>query len=214
MPTKIKNEDGTETEYLSPEEVSAKLQEKEKEVVGVWEPKVNEAKTQLSTALTEKQQIEEKLKSAGGPQSENFKTLKEALDKKDKEISDLNTKFETISQGSLNEHRDSIVSKFAGKDEDLKKKILHHFDETLKGVQAKSKEEISKKLESAIKLSVENIAPSVLQAAISGAGGPGFQSNSNNGPVEFSATEKGLGARMGITEDDYKKYGPRLKTKK
>jgi hypothetical protein len=47
-----------------------------------------------------------------------------------------------------------------------------------------------------------------------GIGGGGNHNNSGAGgdkSVEFTPREKALGAKFGITEDDYKKYGPKLK---
>ncbi len=212
---KIKNADGTESEVFTPDEVTAKLAEKEKEINGAWEQKHTEIATKLDSAVADKQKLEADLAKAGqgGAQNENFKTLKEALDKKDTEINALRTEVQTSEANRLNEHRDAIIKSFVGNDKELEKKILLNFNDTLKGVTAKTREEISKKLESAIKLSVENIAPSVLQNAMNGGGGPGFIPNHGNGPVEFTAAEIALGNKFGITDEDRKKYGPKLKTK-
>lgn len=214
MPTKIKNEDGSESEVFSAEEVASKLKEKETEVNNGWETKFNETKTALDKAVDDKKKIEDEINKGGGSQGENFKKLKEAMDKKDGEITELRTSIQKSEETRLNDFRDGLLKKVVGNDKELEKKILHHFNETLKSVPAKTQEEISKKFESAMKLSVDSTNVSVLQSAINGGGGPGFIPSPNNGPVEFSATEKALGNKLGITEDDYKKYGPRLKTKK
>lgn len=212
MPKIIKNEDGTEVEVFTPQEVDEKLKAKEAELNSGWETKINETKTALETAMADKKRIEEQMK--GGGQGENFKTLKEALDKKDTEINELRTNMQKSEENRINEFRDTLIKKIVGTDKELEKKILFNFNETLKGVTAKNQEEISAKLQAAVKLSMDNVSPSILQNAMNGAGGPGFIPNSSNGPVEFSQTEKALGAKLGISEEDYKKYGPRLKTKK
>lgn len=210
MPTKIKLEDGTEVDALTPAEVQAKLNEKEAEVNKVWVDKNTEVQTQLTKLQTEKKDLEAKIAAGGGPQAENFKTLKEAMDKKDADIVALNKKIDDDKVARVNEYRDTVVKKMSGTDKELEKKILLHFNETLRGMPAATQEEITKKLESALKLSVDNMSPSVLAAAMGG-GGPGLPQN-QGGAVEFSATEKALGAKLGISEEDYKKYGPKLKT--
>ena len=48
-----------------------------------------------------------------------------------------------------------------------------------------------------------------------GAGGYSGGGNGNGGgnTVEFTAKEKALGAKLGITQEDYKKYGNRVSKK-
>lgn len=209
MPTKIKNDDGTETEVFTQAEIDAKLSE----VTKTFEAKIADQTTILNKSLEEKKALEVKLASAN-PQEANFKILKEALDKKDGEIAAMNKSIQDSEEARVNDYRNEILAKYAQGDKELEKKILHHFNETLKSVPAKTKEEIVEKMKSAAKLSVDPANPGVLSSVLSGAGGPGFVPNSGSGPVEFTAAEKALGAKLGITEEDYKKFGPRLKNKK
>lgn len=214
MPIKVKNEKGEEIEVMTPEEVEVKLAEGKSTVTKEFETKMAEQKIALDKALAEKLEIEAKI-AAGGNQTENFKILKEALDKKDNDIKELSGKVQALSESGINITRDGVVAKYSKGDKELEKKILHHFNETLKGVKAESAEEIAKKVESAAKLSIDAQTPGLLDMVIPGAGGRGtvIPGSSPTG-VEFAPAEKSLGNKMGISEEDYKKYGPKLQTKR
>lgn len=211
---KIKQEDGTEVEVFTAKEVDQKITEAKGTAVKEVETKLTESKNALDAALVEKKKLEDQIAAGGGGQSENFKTLKDALDKKDADIAKLRTDLTGIEEKRLGGTRDQIVAKIAGTNKDLKDKILHHYNETLKSMPASTEEEIGKKIEAAAKLSLDkDTSPDIIQAAIQGAGGPGIPAN-QNGAVEFTPVEKALGEKLGVSDEDRKKYGPRLKNKR
>ncbi len=210
MPQIIKKEDGTEEEVFSAAEIDTKLKEKETELTAGFQAK----QTELDTALSEKKKLEDQIAAGGGGQAANFKTLKDALDKKDADIAELRTTVQNEKESRTNEFISGLAARITGGNKELEKKVLHHFKETLKSVNANTQEEISKKLESAYKLSVDSNEPGILDTARQGAGGRGYIPPAGSGPVEFTAAEKSLGSKMGITEEDYKKYGQKLHTKR
>lgn len=212
---KVKQSDGTEIEVFTEADVAARVTEAKGATAKEFETKIAESKTAIETALADKKKLEEQIAAnGGGNQSENFKTLKAALDKKDEDIAKLRTDMMGIEEKRLTTARDQIVGKIAGTNKDLKDKILHHYSETLKSMPATNEEEMGKKVEAAAKLSLDkNASPDIIAAAIQGAGGPGLPINAG-GSVEFTPMEKGLGNKLGISEEDFKKYGPRLKIKK
>lgn len=214
--------EGKEIEVLTPEEVSAKITEVEAKgkqtleettsrLNTEWQEKVDNKESDLVRAQNEKKTIEEQI-AKGGEQGANFKILKDALDKKDADILGLQNSLKAIEDTRFTDFRNGITTKLANGDKEVEKKILHHFDETLKSLPGKTQEEIVKKLESAYKLSINNETPNIFESVMVGSGGRGLPLSPTNG-VEFSSREKQLGAKMGITDDDYKKFGPRLKNK-
>jgi G3E family GTPase len=219
---KYKDEEGNEVEAFTPEEVEAKINEIKtsvaEEVKSEYEEKLNEKEESMSKFEEERasleQRIEELSKVDDGDRSKNFKVLKDALNKKDNQIEELRKEMGEVANLRVNDFKERIIDKYAAGDEELKKKIMFNFDSTLSSVQAKSEKDIENKIKSAVKLSVDEFSPSVLDQALSGS----FNSGSKNiiessGNVEFSEGEKKIGAKLGISDEDYKKYGPRLKNK-
>ena len=207
----FKNEDGTEVEALTAEEVEAKLATERASALAEAEKNFNEQKDIIEA---EKAELEERIKGIDN-KDQNFKVLKEALDKKTDEIKTLGTKIEDEGKKIRSEIvRDDLIEKLSRGNKELEKKIKLNFDETLKGVEAKTPEEIKSKMDSAYKLSIDSTGPNPIDVAINGSGGAGFRPiTNNNDKVEISETEKSLGKKFGISEDDYKKYenDPRLK---
>lgn len=172
-----------------------------------------EAESKITAAMSEKADLEKKLEGLSD-KDKNFAALKSALDEKTKIIDGLSQEIKSVKEVREADMTTAMISKFAKGNEELAKKIAHHYNETLKSVDAKSQEEIAKKVESALKLSVETKADAdVLGAAI--AGGTGYSAPAAGGSataVEFTSEQKALGKKMGISEEDYKKYGndPRI----
>lgn len=219
---KIKQEDGTEIDVFSQEEMDAKIKETEdkkteelRQIQEESQKKEVETKTALETLQKEKADLEAKIAAGGkdGDQTGNFKTLKEALDKKSEEIAALHKDLGDIRSQSTKDQRTNLINKIAGKDTELKKKIELFYEKDLSGMSDKSPEEVMKKVEAAAKLAGEVVEFDPLSGAIMGGGGKGFAGGGGAGAegVEFTAKEKQLGSKMGITEADYKKYGPKLK---
>lgn len=221
---KIKNDNGEEIEVFTADEMAAKVDEEKKKIEQVatervnavnkeWEDKAKQKDAELQAALAEKKKIEDDI-AASNPQAANFKTLKETLDKKDADIARLSSDVKALQDNRVNDFKNGIIEKYAVKDEELKKKILHHFDKSLQGMPSTNQDEIAKKVEAAWKLSVNSDTPNPLDSVMNNSGGRGFgNGGGGNGAVEFTPREKALGAKLGITEQDYKTYGPRVKTK-
>lgn len=207
--TKIKtiDADGNESEIeaFTPEEVAAQIDAVKKD----YDSKIVEKDTTLATLANEKAELEKKI---GGVKedSPNFKTLKDALDKKD---ADINALRDEVTKDKTARRESFINSLIAKADEETKKKIKLHLDTTLSGLKADTDEEIKNKVDAAIKLSQDTNSQGIFDGGIGGEGkGEGFKSGGGEG-VDFTAREKAIGSKLGITAEDYKKYGPRLKNK-
>lgn len=221
---KIKNDAGEEVEVFTAEEVDAKVQAVEKtkateietavaDVKKEYEGKITPLTEKLTTLETEKKDLETKL-SGGGKQDGNFAVLKEALDKKTKEIEDLTTSIGDMKKGQVTQTRDTIIGGFAGKDEDLKKKIIEHYDTTLSGMPEATPQDIAKRVEAAAKLASDGETFDPLGVARRGGGGFGEGGKYDANANDFTANEKSLGTKLGLTDADYKKYGPLVSKKK
>lgn len=222
----IKNDKGEEVEVFTAEDVAAKVDEVNKgkaaeietAVAGVkaeYEGKITPLQTQLSTLETEKLELEAKL--AGGDdkgQQGNFKELKKALDDKTKAIEDLTTSIGEMKKGQVTQTRDTIIAGFAGKNEDLAKKIRDHYDTTLSGMPEATPADIAKRVESAAKLASDGETFDPLGVARRGGGGFGDGVKYDASANEFTSNEKSLGTKLGITDADYKKYGPLVSKRK
>ncbi len=215
---KIKNEQGEEVEVFTAEEVGQKVKEVEdKKVVEIeeikktvskeFEEKINSTNTTLETLKAEKEELEKKI--GGGGQIDNFKELKSALDKKTESIEKLQNEISDYKTTQREKEINAVISSKTKGDKELEKKVKLHFKETLSAMPEGTDEEMSKKLESALKLASDGDEPNPLDFA-GGGGGRGFDA-SQTGGVEFTGREKALGAKMGISEADYKKYGPKIK---
>lgn len=221
---KVKNENGEEIEVFTAEEVDAKVKGVEQQKDAETLKKVDEIKIEyegkiapLSDSLkkleVEKTDLEAKLNGGDAGQQGNFKTLKEALDKKTAEIDDLKKGIDEMKSGQVAQTRDTLVKKFAGKDDELAKKIKEHFDTTLASMPGTNTEEIAKKVEAAAKLASDTEGFDPLGMARMGAGGYGDTKNYDGSETDFTPREKALGGKLGITDADYKKYGPKVPKK-
>jgi hypothetical protein len=219
---KIKNEAGEEIEVFSAEEVAQKVQdatagkapEIETAVAGVkaeYEGKLSP----LQTLETETLDLE--AKRAGGDdkgQQGNFKELKKALDEKTSLIDGLKNSIDEMKKGQITQTRDTIVKGFAGNDAELAKTIKDHYDTTLSGMPEATPADIAKRVEAAAKLASNGEAFDPLGVARQGGGGFGQGGTQYDGDKnDFSPNEKALGAKLGITDADYKKYGPKTSKK-
>lgn len=202
---KIINDKGEEEEIdaFTEAEVTAKVKEKEEEFTKV----IGEKDETLKTLTKEKEELAAKV---GGTKEDNpnFKILKDALDKKDKEISEIKTSLEKDKE----ERKVSgLITKFSKGNEELEKKIRFHLENTVVGMKSDTPEDLAKKIDAAIKLSQDYGSQGMFDGGVGGGGKGGEFKGGDNGGVEFTPKEIALGNKLGITDEDRKKYGPKLK---
>ncbi len=199
------NEDGTETEIeaFTPEEV--KLKE-------------DEFNTKITTLAEEKKQLEEEIKKSKGEglkdDHPNFKTLKEALDKKDDDIKKLQTDIEVDRSTRKQEAFDAQIKIASKGNDEFEKKVRFHLEKTVAALPDSTADERKVKLDAALKLSSDTSTdgPGMFDGGIgvSGVGSGATKDGDTSNGIEFTAREKALGAKMGITPEDYKKFSSRL----
>ena len=180
--TKLFDEEGNEIEgAMSPEEVTT-------------------LKTELDTAKKELVGLSDK--------DLNFKNLREKvagletkLTDSQKAIDDANKKALEGMQAPLNEAKDVTMAKLSGGDEELKKKIQFHFDRI--NDQTLTVEQMNKKVRDAYLLATErgmDLSGQVISSAGAGMHIPLTPKK------EMSAEVKGLASKLGLTDEDIKKY--------
>lgn len=216
MKQKITNAEGVEEEIevFSAEETQAKI-DAEKATLEEKHKADLEAKTGEATKVAaEKAELEAKIQKMemDGIKDDhpNFKVLKDALAKKDTEMAALKTEIDNDKKTRKSEAMDAEIKKLTKGDAELEKKIKLHLEKTLSGLPDGTPEERTIKLLAAMKLSdAGESGPGMFDDGLGGGGYHGGGEGSST-KVEFTAREKALGAKLGIKEEDYKKYGPKL----
>ena len=171
---KFYNEDGTEVEGFTKEELDAKLKEQQE-----VQAKKNADKEVNVNKLREEKEAAEKL----------AKETREALDGKDKEFAEKEQKKE----------RDTAVNKLAGNDVELKEKIQHHMDRFKDEI--KTPEDFQRILSDSYVLATGNQVPDKLQEVISSAGSKGGK-DGGGAKLPISADAMVVAQKMGMTEEE------------
>jgi len=223
--TKFKQEqdDGTfiEVDGFTQEEVDAKLEEKKVSVSAEYDLKIEENTKGMATLASEKAQLESDLAAAkagdGGKENGgNFKILKDALDKKDADINGLRETIESDKKTAAADAMTKKINLASGNNTELAKKIKLNLDTILTGMPETNEAEKNAKFSAALKLSVDTHSeiPGMFDQGLGGGGGGGYNPIGEGSNTEFTSKEKSLGGKMGISAEDYKKYGSRVINKK
>tara|TARA_R110000868_G_scaffold171824_2_gene407609 strand:- start:1859 stop:2536 length:678 start_codon:yes stop_codon:yes gene_type:complete len=223
MKIKQTNPDGVEEEIevMSPQEVQAKLDAEKAALEEGHKSVVGEKDTTITNLAKDKTDLEAKIAKMEleGIKEDhpNFKILKDALGKKDADIAALKSSIDADKAQRISEEMDSKIKIGTRGNDELEKKVRFHLKETLSGLKEDTKEQRQTKLEHALKLASDNsnAGPGMFDmGANSGGMGDGSYGGGGgaSGP-EFTSREKALGAKLGISDADYKKYGSKLTNK-
>lgn len=198
------------------EEIEVLTEEEKKALEESHKGQLAEKDTALSTLANEKKELEEKIAKLenGGEKDDhpNFKILREALAKKDSEISTIKSDLENDKKQRIAEEMDTKIKLASKGNDEFEKKVRFHLETTLGGLPDGTKEQRQTKFEAALKLSSDSSSDGqgIFDGGIGG-GNRGSFSGKENAPVnEFTAKEKALGAKLGLTPEDYKKYANRV----
>lgn len=200
MPMKVTDADGKEIEVVTPDEAAAQAKEAADAAVAAAtkaaEEKAAQDKAELDRLRAEERNWKE-LREKADKGSEAEKKAQEALEeaKKARETA------EATAQKSLTETKDAAIKSLSGGNEELAKKIAHHFENSTTGPTG-TKEEIEARVRNAYILATATPQPGALTgAAVSGAGGgtPAVQ-------TPLSPEAQSLAASFGIPPDVLKKH--------
>lgn len=197
MSTKIKNEDGTETEVFTAEEVQAQATA---QVTSAVEAAKTEAAAQLQVKEAELAKLKEK--------EMNFGQVKKSEEDKAKEVEKLQSEITNLKGVVVDNFKNDLIKRYAGTDAELAKKIEAEY-KTFTG-EAVTNDEIALRMERAAKLVGVQAPSSAANNAFGSVGGRG-QGNLGQEAIVIAPEVKAVGAKMGLTEADYKKYGDKIK---
>lgn len=196
MSKTITNEDGTEEEVFTAEE----LETQKTEALEAFKAE-NPDKTEELTAL------QEKLKGFEDKDL-NFANIRKAKEEAEKKVEEImkgvDEKIQTVRkevlEGVMADHKSSTLEALVGDDEELKKKVELEYGR-LSDV-ASTKDQLTKKLKDAYILATAK-EPDGVNQNIYGSGGVGRLKINSTSP-KFSAEEQELGAKFGLKTEDFK----------
>jgi len=195
---KFTNEDGEEVEGLSKEEFEAEAQKQKEE----FETK----ETELNETIKKFEAKDLNFKALRGKSKEERETFLEKLDEKDKKFflanEENSARIDEINSNRTQENQDIAVASLCGDDEELVKKVLANLE--LLNVEPKTKKEMVDKVTKAYNMSVD-VKDRNPVLGVSRSTNEGDIVSKNKKPM--SAEVKEIGKKMGISEEDIKKYG-------
>lgn len=200
----IKNEDGTETEVFTAEE----LEEQKQATLEAFKAENPDKTTEieaLEAKVAEKEEEIAKL-SEKDINFTKFRTQQEAEVKKIKE--EIETKVslakKEVLEGVMKDHYNETLAALAEGDKEVEKKIEHHYKRL--GDTPTTKNEITNKMKDAWLLATKQPEVGALNSMVISSGGVGRLGY--KGPTQpFSAEEQVLAAKFGLSAEDIKKYG-------
>lgn len=195
MSITTKLEDGTEIETFTAEELVAQRD------AAIEEYKL--ANPDKSDELIAAQEELDKLKG----KDLNFDNLRKAKETAEKKVEDIlkgvdekiSTVKKEVMEGVMKDHYNDTLKVLAGDDPEALKKIEYHYKRL--GDVASTKEEITNKLKDAYVLATKQDDGGV-NASVFSSGGVG-RLKINNTSQKFSAEEKELGAKFGLSDKDF-----------
>lgn len=204
MPTKVTDPNtGEEREYFSPEELEEKEEQARQSAIDAFKQEHGdpaETKKQLDDA---KKELDD-LRTKGGSKDENMtkaiRSLESQIGTLQQQLKDQNTGIaEKINEGS----KEDAIAKAAHGDAELEKKIRHHYEKTVSGMAATTKQEILERVAAAYKQSVDVPEPNVLRSVLgTGSGAP--PTNTASGKASQEAINMAIAA--GVPADKAKEY--------
>lgn len=162
-------------------------------------------------------EAQKKLDEAGNASEGQKKRLKEERDNAVKAFeeykSNTDARFNQLEERLISGTKAKVMANFSKGNKELAEKLDVKFQSLMKTGEYKSDEEgISKAMADAYTLvNGSKPSPSIMNN-ITGAGDRGDGAGGNNGgKVEMTENGKNMGKMLGITEEDIKKYGDKIK---
>lgn len=206
MSQTIKQEDGTEIEVFTADEIEAQKQEAI-EAYKSENPDKTDELTALQEELAKKEEALEKSKNAGA----NFANLRKAKEEAEKKLEDVlkgvddkigKVKNE-VFEGVMKDHYNDTLKALAGEDAETLKKIEYHYKRL--GDPVTTKSEMSNKLKDAFLLATKKETDDALNTSVLSSGGVGRLNIKPQGQ-KLSDVEKSVAGKLGLSEADLKKY--------
>jgi hypothetical protein len=195
---KLYDKSGNAVEAFTQEEVNAQIAE---------HPTVKEAQQKVTEAEAKVADLTKKLEeAAGSDKNQNFAALRDAKDKAEKDLAEMKanlvTGLDAVNKRLNDAELRSTFIQIAGGDEELAKKIQTEYESIVK---ADDTDEVKReKMGKAYKIAAGlSASPSVFNRVLGSAGAP----PSGGGTPTYSPELVNLGARFGLTPEDFAKFG-------
>lgn len=167
-----------------------------------------------TTVTTELEDVKVKLSKLENKDM-NFKKLRELSDDERKQLSakeiELMKRQESLEEATkgfvstqVNSYKDDALATLAGDNEELRKKTLGHYDRIKD--EATSREDIRRKMRDAFTLAKQEVVSGIdpFATAMGYTGGQAPNAKPNQG--EYSADQKDLASKLGLSDEDLKKF--------
>lgn len=195
MPT-LFDKDGNEVQAFTQDELDAEKKKAAEEAA-----KNNPELTKLQEDYAAAQKEIEGFKN----KDLNFGNLKELKDASEKKAAELEAQINEIKTNSVKTIETEVFDSLANGDADLKAKLEAEY-KTFRG-EPKTKEEILAQAKKALSIVKPAVVPGAFDAFSSSNGGRNRGQNSNGGTYTPSPEVAAVGSKMGISDEDFKKYG-------
>lgn len=209
MPIKVKQEDGTEVDALTPDEANDLA---EKRVQEEREKIEEEKQAEIDALEAEKVKNEEELEKLRNKDMnfENLRRKSESKEDKEKKAEDLegqiatlNKKIDELAEQPKNDIKEEFIIKNIGEDAEKKKMFEHYYAQL--GSEAKTKTEILKAAADALTLAGGVNPDAGDDSAMFSIGADQNYRQTRTG--EPSEESKEIASKLGLSEEDRKKYG-------
>lgn len=210
MSETITREDGTTIEVFTQEELEAQREVAKQEAIEAYKAE-NPDKTEELTALQAELAKKEEALANAANKDLNITNLRKAKEAAEKKLADFSAELDNkitsakkeVLEGVMKDHYNETLSQLSGGDEELKKKIEFNFKRL--GDVASTKQELTKKFQDAARLSGVEERDAVNTSVFS-SGGVG-RLNIKTSEKKLTEDEKAVGAKLGLSAEDLKKYG-------
>lgn len=196
----MKTADGREIDVMSMEEHNAALSAKETSVRSEIAKTVVEKETEVAKLKVDLAKMTEK--------DANFAALKEKLDKTEGELTTIKTSNADNEKKRIDSTRETVINKLAGGNKVLAEKISKEYG--VIALPETTEAEIAERAKKAFYIAAPSDAPKAIDSFMSMTGGRGAPPSgapvSTEPPVE-TPEQADVRRKMGISDEDYKKYG-------
>ncbi len=210
----IKNEDGTEQEVFTADELETQRQDAIETYKTEHPEMTAEQATQVAELDSVKKQLadaQEALAKGDGPNGKNFAALRGVVDILQKKVDTLEkstTDKVAGLEGMINEDKlNEAITNLVGDDAELAKKVKDAFSGTLKGMEVKTLADFVAKVNNAYLLAAGKTPQSGAGANQFSAAGGAPRMKSQGGEAVWSPELIDLAKKMDITPEDIKKFG-------
>lgn len=200
MPYKMKMSDGKEIDVMTMEEHNTALSAKETAVRGEVSKTIGEKEGELAKTKAELAKLSEK--------DLNFTALKEKADKAEADLTKLKGDQATAETKRIEDMRIAVINRLSGGNKILATKIAEKY--SLVALPETTEAEILERAKNAFYIAAPSDAPKAIDSFMAMSGGRGAAPAgieiSNEPPAE-TPEQMTVRRKMGISDEDYKKYG-------